>query len=164
MAVWRGIEPFPGYSVSDEGNVRNDATDRLLRRPINEHGIVYVGISRDNRQYKRSVASLVTQAFLPRPKLDAFNTPIHLNGDKTDVRLDNLDLRPLWFARAYHQQFHQPRRGFLRPVVEIKTGEVFKNSWEAAIKFGLLDREILIAMLNGMYVYPTLQVFKPLGE
>lgn len=163
MECWRGIETFPGYSVSSEGRIRNDVTDQIKIRSVNPHGVVYVGISRDGRQYKRSVAVFVTQAFLPRPKLEVFNTPIHLNGDKTDVRADNLTLRPLWFAREYHKQFDKPRRGYNMPIMEVQTGEVFKNSWEAATKYGLLDREILIAMLNGAYVYPTLQIFKILG-
>jgi hypothetical protein len=92
-----------------------------------------------------------------------FNTPIHLNGDKDDNRADNLTLRPLWFAREYHKQFESPPRG-LRIPVEITNGvglgEFFKTSWDAAIKYGLLDREILIATLNQMYVFPTYQRFR----
>lgn len=160
MEVWRGIPSFPGSSVSNEGRVRNDKTGHVRILLMNSHGIVNVGLYRDNVQHRRSVAVLVAEAFLPRPKLAVFNTPIHLNGDRTDIRADNLELRPLWFARAYHMQFSQPRRGLAKPIEDTATGECFKNSWEAAIKFGLLDREILLAVYNRTYVFPTLQIFR----
>lgn len=159
MEVWRGIPSFPGSSVSSEGRVRNDKTNQIRVLLVNPHGIVHVGLYRDGVQHRRSVAVLVADAFVPKPKLAVFNTPIHLNGDRTDVRADNLELRPLWFARKYHHQFSQPRRGLNKPIEDTATGERFKTSWEAAITFGLLDREILLAVYNRTYVFPTLQIF-----
>lgn len=164
MEEWRAIPSFPGYSVSTCGRVRNDKTGRVLALMRNSHGIVYVGLSKNRLQHKRSLDILVIEAFLPAPKLEAFDTPIHLDGDRTNNHIDNLTLRPRWFAVKYAQQFLTYPRGISRPIMEVNTGEHFKTSWEAATKYGLLDREILVATLNRTYVWPTFQVFQVLGE
>lgn len=164
MDDWRYIEDFPGYSVSSTGRVRNDETGRLMALLQNQHGVVNVGLMRKGVQYKRSLALLVCLAYLPAPKLPNFDTPIHLDGDKSNNDVSNLMWRPRWFAIMYQQQFTNGRRGFSSPVQELATGEIFQSSWEAAIKFGLLDREIMTATLNRTYVGPTFQRFRVIDE
>jgi hypothetical protein len=160
MEFWRRIVAFPGYSVSSDGRVRNDETDVMMTRMVNPHGIVHVGLTRDRVQHKRSVAVLVVEAFLPKSSNPVHNTPICLDGDKHNLCASNLALRPLWFARKYHQQFNEPFRGFSTPIEELNTGERFDSSWHAVIKYGLLDQEIVISVLRRTYVYPTFQMFK----
>lgn len=155
---WKPIEEFPGYSVSDTGMVRNDSTDRIMALSPNQHGIMQVGLMRNLVQYKRGVALLVAKAFLEPHSV--FNTPINLDGDRANNHIYNLAWRPRWFAIMYHRQFFNDKRGFAEPIVETRTGELFESSWEAAIKYGLLDREILIATLNRTYVWPTFQEFR----
>lgn len=157
---WEVIDDFPNYSVSDEGVVRNEDTGRILTPSPNQHGLMQVGLMRNQVQYKRGVALLVAKVFLPPPVPDTFNTPINLDGDRTNNHYDNLMWRPRWFAIHYHRQFHNGKRGFSEPIEEINTGEQFRNSLEAAIKYGLLDREIMIATLNRTYVWPTYQEFR----
>lgn len=162
MEHWKEIRAFPGYSVSSHGRVRNDETDRLLALTVNQQGIVTVGLTEHGIQYKRSVTLLVAKAFLSPPKEPSFDTPIQLDGDRMNNRADNLAWRPRWFAIRYHQQFHNTKRGFTVPIEEVNTGERFENSWEAATKYGLIDREILISTLNRTYVWPTYQQFRVL--
>lgn len=157
---WKEIRDFPGYSVSSMGKVRNDSTDRIMALQINQHGVVHVGLFKEGRQYKRGVALLVCQAFLPPPIPPTFDTPIHLDGDPTNNRIDNLMWRPRWFAVKYHQQFENPTVSFSGPIQDKRTGEVFNNSWHAATTFGLLEKEIFLATLNRTYVWPTYQEFR----
>lgn len=157
---WRPIEEFPGYSVSHDGRVRNDKRDRVLAITKNQLGIFQVGLTRGKKQYKRGVALLVAQAYLDLPPSEAFNTPINLDGDRSNCAADNLMWRPRWFAISYHKQFFNGKLGFNEPVMEIHTKEWFPTSWDAAIKYGLLDREIMIATLNRTYVWPTYQEFR----
>lgn len=161
--MWEPIPEFPGYSVSEKGEVRNDDTDRVLTPTPNQHGVAQVGLMKDRVQYKRGVALLVAQAFVEQPA-DTFNTPINLNGDRMDNHADNLMWRPRWFAITYHRQFHNDLRGFRRPIEEINTGEEFETSWDAAVKYGLIDREIMLATLNRTYVWPTYQEFRVIDD
>lgn len=157
---WITIDEFPNYEVNYEGRVLNKDSGHTLSPSVNQRGILQVGLMKQGVQHKRSVALLVAKAFLGEPDPPTFNSPIHLNGDKTDCHMDNLMWRPRWFAVKYHQQFTNGKRGFRTPVIEENSKMWFPSSWEAAIKFGLLDREIMLATLNRTYVWPTYQTFR----
>lgn len=157
---WAPIEEFPGYSVSSQGRVRNDNFERVLTRLVNQHGIVHVGLVKGRLQYKRGVALLVARSFLPEPFPETFDTVIHLDGDKLNCRAENLMWRPRWFAIRFHQQFARDEMAFPVPIEEIKTGERFKNSRHAVMRYGLLDKEIRTAVAAQTYVWPTYQRFR----
>lgn len=159
MQNWREIVGFSGYSVSDAGLVRNDETGRIMRTCLNSHGIETVGLMQLGVQRKRSVAVLVADAFITTARSLQFDTPINLDGDRTNNQVTNLAWRPRWFARKYHQQFRIGPLGFACPVQNNQTGEVFETSWDAAILKGLLERELVISILNRTYVFPLYQTF-----
>lgn len=161
---WAEIEEFPGYSVSAEGQIRNDHTGRILALTRTQRGVIQVGLVSNGVQHKRGVALLVATAFLPPPVPDTFDTPIHLDGDLSNNNISNLMWRPRWFAIRYQRQFSNGKRGFDQPIMDTGTGEWFPDSWSAATKYGLLDREILVATLNRTYVWPTYQRFKVVKE
>ena len=159
------VESFPGYMVGEDGCVCNYESGRSLAIMRNKEGVHNVGMSRDNKQYKRSITVLVANTFLERHKYEAFDTPINLDGDRSNNHVDNLMWRPRWFAVKYHQQFHDDvTPGYNGPMIETQSGERFENSWEAAIKYGLLDQEIITATMNRTYVWPTYQTFQVLEE
>lgn len=156
---YKPIPDFPGYSVSRYGNIRNDDTGRVLVLTRNQHGIIQVGLMRHGIQYKRSVAVLVAHAFLDPPALEAFDTPIHLDGDKSNCNYGNLMWRPRWFAVKYHRQFDLdpviPHR-----VIELTSKMKFRTSRRAATLFGILEEEILDSARHRTFVWPTYQQFR----
>lgn len=159
--MWRDLEEFPGYCISDSGVVCNSDTGRTLALQRNQRGIINVGLVFNGVQYKRSVALLVAQTFLDPPHPETFDTPIHLDGDYSNCRIENLMWRPRWFAILYHRQFRGRRAPALPGrIQERRTGVIFKNSWEAATQFGLIDREIKQTALARTYVWPTYQEFR----
>jgi len=162
MQEWREIVGFSGYSVSDAGAIQNDTTGRIMRTYLNTKGIETVGLMRQGVQHKRSVAVLVADAFIRTARSLEFNTPINLDGDRTNNRVTNLAWRPLWFAQKYHRQFKIGPQGFSRPVQNINTQEVYETSWDAAVLLGLLERELVMSILNRTYVFPLYQVFRVL--
>lgn len=160
MARWAKIPDFPDYSVSDEGWVRNDDTGRILVITLNSHGVAQVGLMRHGQQYKRGVARLVATAHLDPSAIDTFDTPINLDGDRTNNNVYNLMWRPRWFAVKYHRQFRSDQHPAIpEPLQERKTGYRYTDSWDAATKHGLLDLEIMLAVMNRTYVWPTYQEF-----
>lgn len=91
--LWRAIPDHPGYEVSDQGRVlsrrlhRGDPGPRLLRPRIDSVGYARVHLRGENPTPAR-VHRLVLAAFVgPLPK---GHVTRHLNGDKTDNRLENL--------------------------------------------------------------------------
>lgn len=155
------IPEFPDYWISDDGRVINHVTGRALALTRNNRGLLQVGMQKDGMQCKRSVALLVADAFLFRSaSLPAFDTPIHLNGDRLDCRVENLMWRPRWFAIRYHQQFSKREQGYQVPVRNTKTGEVYENSWHAATTLGLLESDLVLSIHNHTYVWPLYQIFE----
>lgn len=162
MQEWREIVGFSGYSVSDAGLVRNDNTGRIMCTTMNTRGIETVGLMQMGVQRKRSVSVLVADTFIRTARSLTFDTPINLDGDRTNNRVTNLAWRPMWFARKYHQQFRIGPRGFACPVQNIQTEEIFETSWDAAILKGLLEQELVMSILNRTYVFPLYQMFRVL--
>jgi hypothetical protein len=156
---WVKIPEFSNYSINQRGEVRNDDLGHLMRITQNQAGVAMVGLTRDKIQYRRGVAHLVAEMFLDPHPYETFTTPINLDGDRMNCRLENLMWRPRWFAVKYHKQFEikRPRQ---TPVVDIKTGEEFPDTREAAVKYGLLDKEIFLAAKAKTYVFPTFQEFR----
>lgn len=160
MELWRRIRPFPNYSVSDEGRVRNEETFRILTQSQNQRGIAVVGMMRDGVQHKRSVAVLVADYFVPRlPNREAFDTPINLDGNRMNNQVSNLMWRTRAFAIKFFDQFNSPH-WVTGPIEDIMSGERFHTSWDAVMKYGLLHRDIFLAMRNNTYVWPTYQMFR----
>lgn len=157
--VWKVIEDFPKYSVSTLGNVRRDVSGRNLRFTPNLYGVVCVGLMKGPVQRNRSVPRIVAQAFIPQPN-PAFDTPINLDGDRFNNRIENLMWRPRWFAILYNRQFHDPYDFPInKPIRDLKTGDIFANSFACAQAFGLLERDVVLSILNRTYTWPTYQLF-----
>lgn len=156
MEQWLSIREFPTYAVSNHGRIRNEDTDRIMAVYENQRGIIYVGMMRDGVQHKRSLDLLVAEAFLGPPPRPTFESLIHLNGDITNSRADNLMWRPTWFRIQYHAQFNRrdlPR--VLVPVYVVDTDEVFRNSRELAIRYGVLEKDVALACNNYENVWPV---------
>jgi hypothetical protein len=157
---WVPVQGFLGYSVNPLGQVRKDSTKRLLHTRLNQYGVPYVGLMRDWRQCIRSLPRLVATAFLPTPN-EIFDTPINLDGDRTNCHVDNLMWRPRWYAIYYANQFKDRYFNPIEaPVRALETKEVFSNSLDAACRYGLLEREVVLSVLNQTPTWPTYQMFE----
>lgn len=157
---WRSVEGFPGYSVNPLGQVIRNSTGRVLVPRYNQYGVPYVGLMRDWRQWIRSLPRLVARAFLPTPSV-IFDTPIQLDGDLSNCRIDNLMWRPRWYAVRYKNQFRERYDSPIEePVRVINDRERFPNSLVAACRYGLLEREVVLSILNKIPTWPTYQYFE----
>jgi hypothetical protein len=160
VAEWVLVEGFPKYSVNKLGQVRRDSFDRLVRPQMNQTGSVYVPLMREGVLKQRSLALIVAKAFLPEPT-PPFDTPINLNGDRWDCRVENLMWRPRGFAIRYHQQFRDPyERPVKAPLRARDHQEVFPDSLSAAKRYGLLERDVVLSMQYNTYAWPTYQIFE----
>jgi hypothetical protein len=163
LMEWRPIEQFPIYSVSNEGLVRNEETGRQMSLLVNQHGVVNVGLTRDCRQYKRAVGLLVATAYLKDKQPNkAFDCPINLDGDRFNNCVDNLAWRPKWFAVQYRRQLEEAHFEDEWPIENVDTHETFRNTWDAARRYGLLQMHILLAIANRSEVWPFRYRFREL--
>ena len=89
MEIWKDIEGYEDlYEVSDEGNVRNKITGRILKAGKNNIGYVQVKLCKDGIGKSYRIHRLVAKAFIPNPD----NKPEvdHIDENKLNNSVDNL--------------------------------------------------------------------------
>lgn len=104
-------------------------------------------LMKDDIRFTRSVALIVAEAYLAPPRNEAYNSIIHLDGDKGNCAANNLAWRPRWYAIRYHQMFN--REPMNVSVLIEDTGEVFGTLREACVKYGLEERYTYVDLCNG---------------
>jgi hypothetical protein len=156
---WCEIEDFDPYAISNYGRVKNLDTDMIKTASVNQQGIPNVLFMKNGLQYRRAVSLLVAKYFLPTPIREAFDTPINLDGERTNNHVGNLAWRPRWFAIEYHKQFKTPL-GFSGRIAVSETGEEFDDVRHCAKTFGVLEREVVESIHNRVPVFPTWQMFQ----
>jgi hypothetical protein len=93
--IWKDVKDFEGlYQVSNLGNVKRLVSkrvlaERLIGSSIDRYGYVKRVLCKDGKMYFFTEHRLVANAFIPND----FNKPTvnHINGIKTDNKLDNLE-------------------------------------------------------------------------
>ena len=118
--IWKSI-PIDGfgddYQINNLGEIRSIKTGhyRKLKPKFNRHtGYLYVNIWNKGASITRSVHRLVALAFLPNPgNLPEIN---HINEDKTDNRVENLE-----WVTAHDNNMHSRHKRY-KPV-ELRTPE-----------------------------------------
>jgi len=162
MQEWASLETcgFPGYELSNDGLVRNISSGRILKRSPNQEGIVRVGLMRRDEALQRtvSVVRLVARMFV-QGRSATFDTPIQLNGDRSDVRHTNIKWRPRWFAVKFYNQFEKKEPLSTGKFYDVETGKEYENTREAACANGLLEEDILNSIVTGNPCFPTWQIF-----
>lgn len=146
MSEQRPIDEFPRYTVDTLGNVYN-SSGLCLRQELTRRGYLRVSLSNDNITHKRMlVHRLVATAFIPNPhNLPQIN---HINEDKTDNRVENLEwCTPLEnlnhsgvIDRASISKEHRVRC--------ITTGKIYNSIKDAQREYGLHHSNI-VACCNG---------------
>lgn len=88
--IWKSIEGYPKYEVSNLGNVRSTKNnkERFLKPQKDKDGYLIVCLYKNNIRKCCKIHRLVGQAFIPNPD----NKPEidHINTDRTDNRVENL--------------------------------------------------------------------------
>ena len=126
------IEGFGGrYYVDRAGNIYSTRKNLKPRKQyINSFGYCVVGLYENGKEYKRKVHKLVAEAFIPNPN----NKPEvnHINGDKTDNSVGNLE----WVTRsenvkhAYDLGIKKvPCKHLIKPVFQVDrlTGDLIAS-------------------------------------
>lgn len=87
--IWKEIENYPGYYVSNRGRVRSTRQrERILRAAPDTYGYPIVRLCNACGKKTRTVHRLVAQAFIPNPENK--KEVDHINTIRNDNRVENL--------------------------------------------------------------------------
>ena len=150
IEIWRDIKGYEGlYQVSNCGRVRSSYKGgRILKPNLSFYGYWRVQLWRGGKGRSIYVHRLVAQAFIPNP--DGKPQINHINGIKTDNRVENLE----WCTNM-ENQLHASKTD-LKSTVKIlqldRNGNVIKE-WpsmvQAAQSVGV-SKESIFACCNGL--------------
>lgn len=158
-AVWRPVRGFDNYEVSDLGEVRRRGSERPVAISENQYGVVAVKMMKRGVQFHRSLPKIVATAFVKQESVH-FDTPINLDGNRHNNAASNLMWRPRWFARKYNEQFSDPYPNPITvPIKEVGKRKQYRDSYEVAVTFGLLEGDVVLSIMNRTYCWPTYQQF-----
>ena len=92
--VWKDIPNWKLYQVSNKGNVKSlnynkTGKERILKPSLCSRGYPKVGLSVNGKSKSKRVHRIVAETFISNPKSKPNIN--HINGIKTDNRVDNLE-------------------------------------------------------------------------
>ena len=123
--IWKDIPGYEGmYQVSNLGRVKSldriktnkligkhFVKEKLMKLRLSSRGYLSVGLTKNGKQVGYRVHRLVAQAFIPNPENK--KEVNHINGVKTDNRVDNLE-----WCTSSENTIHAMRTG----LITIKRG------------------------------------------
>ena len=123
---WRDIEGFDGYQISSLGRVKKG--DYLMNQRLCTKGYPTVSLYKERKSYSFQVHRLVANAFIPNP--DNLLTVNHINEDKTDNRVENLE----WMSNQDNVRYSQAKT-----VNQFTLDGKFIRRWDAIMD---IEREL----------------------
>lgn len=93
MEIWKTIEDYPNYQVSNMGRVKSLGNNKARKEKIlkgikGKDSYLSVGLYKEGKIKMYLVHRLVAQAFIPNPNNKPFID--HINTIRTDNRVENL--------------------------------------------------------------------------
>ena len=138
IEVWRDIDGFDGYQVSNLGNIRSlnyNGTGNIqnLKPTLSGKNRTYKFISMQVRDkiIRRNVHRLVAQAFIPNPSnLPEIN---HIDEDGTNNKVSNLE----WCDRIYNLNYGGRTDRFIAsrsiPIVQLNLDGTIVKEWSLSL-------------------------------
>lgn len=163
---WKNIDDFSDYDISDRGRVYNVRFNSMMRTSINQFGHVKITLTSEyGQRLTRSVAQLVAEAFIERPSFNCTHV-VMLDGDLTNLDVENLVWRPSGYAWHYRRQLVTPQPLHFRNlhVVNVKTGDIYSSIVEAGMREGLLFTEIWKSTWSAVELFPFNAVFEVIQD
>jgi hypothetical protein len=129
-AIWKPVVGYEGlYEISSLGKVRSiyrgRNTGKALAPIKSQNGYLVVTPSKNGVVKQKSIHRLVAMAFLPNPKSKICVN--HINGDKHDNRVENLEWAT-YQENEVHSHVHLGKQTWNKNLTHCKRGHEFTAS------------------------------------
>lgn len=135
MEIWKDIEGYPNYQVSNMGRVKSfnykqTGKEKIMKGSKNNSGYPQVSLCKEGKTKTYLIHRLVASAFLDNPNnLPEVN---HIDEDKSNNRVDNLEYCNRKYNCNYGTHIEKMIKSKSIPILQFsKTGEFIKR-WNNA--------------------------------
>ena len=122
---WAKVEGFENYLISENGDLKNTKTGKLLKPRYYRDGYMYYRLSKSRKEQNDiRIHRLVAKAFIPN--IHNLETVNHIDGNKKNNHISNLE----WMNRsdqlqhAYDLGLKKPMRGLSHSVAKATIEQV----------------------------------------
>lgn len=148
--MWKTVDEYKEYEVSDDGLVRRKDTKHILKPWIATGGYLYVAFSENCKGHTKRLHRIVAKAFCDNP--DGKPHVNHIDGNKTNNVASNLE----WCDRS-ENQVHAFSNGLqthigkypVKSVVCVNDGKVFGTIRQASEHYGICRSAIYACCTRG---------------
>lgn len=133
--IYKIIEEFPNYEISNLGNVRNKKTKRVLKPSKDARGYCRVVLYKDGMPNTRKVHRLVMITFKPVEEME------NLQVDHVDFNPENNCLDNLQWLSAFENGSKKSKSNW-KKVLCVETGITYESVSDAARQTGISNGNI----------------------
>jgi len=138
--IWRSINSYTKYEVSNIGRVRNAYTGRILKLNTVREGYYQTSLFKDLKKINYYVHRLVAQQFISNPENKQFVD--HINHDKKDNNVSNLR----WVDKSQNGMNRMKHNTNMSSIYKGVDWNKHRNKWRARIK--TIDGSIHLGYFN----------------
>lgn len=139
VEVWRDIDGFDGYQVSNLGNVRSlnyngTGNTQVLKPSLSGRNRTYLSINMQvaDKVIRRNIHRLVAMAFIPNP--DNLPEVNHIDEDGTNNKINNLE----WCNRKYNLNYGNRTQKFIDsksiPILQLNLDGTLVKEWKSQVE------------------------------
>lgn len=135
VEIWKDIEGYPNYMVSNMGRVKSlnynrTGKEKIMKGGKDNNDYLFIILSKKGKVKKYLVHRLVAQVFIPNP--NNFSEVNHKDEDKQNNCVENLE----WCSREYNINYgtHNKRvaKTLSKPILQFTKNGEFIRKWDSA--------------------------------
>ena len=142
---WITIDGFENYEVSENGDIRNVTSGRILKHEVTNKGYHRVCLCQNGVPQKFRVHRLVLAAFAPVEGMEQLQVN-HKDENKDNNNIDNLE----WCTAEYNNNYGTRNKRIRKPVEQYdmngKLIAIYESQGAAARELGIQQSTISAAM------------------